>query len=361
MQPQDSQRMVFRKILVLGASGYVGSRLIPLLLQKGYYIKAASREPEKLANRLWANHPRVSLIRTDVLDKETLNVACLGCETIFYLVHSMHSDFEDYPKLERMAAYNLADCAEGLLVKRIIYLGGLGEESENLSRHLHSRLEVGKILRKGSVPVTILRAAMILGAGSLSFEIMRRLIERSPIMVTSHNLSTRSQPIAIRNVLQYAIGCLENPQTAGKTYDIGGPDVLSYRDVINIFMKEARLWPRLILPLSSVDAHASARWIEWVTKIPAKMAEPLAEGLGNEVVCQENRIRDVLPQHLLNCGEAIRLAIDPQQFNQRSVEGMDLNRPSEWKHPGDPPWVGGKRYSSRRLRSLTDNAYAISV
>lgn len=230
-----------KRILVLGATGYVGGRLVPRLLEAGYPVRAASRSMSKLKSRSWAQHPNVELSAVDVLDANSLQQAMGGCEVAYYLVHSMNPEHKDFSESDRKAAENTIAAAEKTGLRRIIYLSGLGEASADLSKHLQSRAEVGKILKSGNTPVTMLRAAMIIGLGSASFEILRYLVDRLPVMITPKWLNTPCQPIAIRNVLTYLIGCLQRDETTGRTFDIGGEDILTYRELMHIYAEEVRL------------------------------------------------------------------------------------------------------------------------
>lgn len=305
--------MVSGKILVLGASGYIGAQLVAQLLAQGYRVRAGSRTVLKLKAFDWSGHENLELVEADVLNKESLSNACQGCEVVYYLVHSMNARQKDFVSADRQAAQNLVASADKAGIKRIIYLGGLGEDGKNLSKHLRSRIEVSQIIQAGHVPATTLRAAMIIGAGSISFEILRSLVDRLPVMITPRWVSTQSQPIAVCNVLTYLIGCLEAPETMGKIFDIGGPDVLSYRQLMDIYAQEVKTFKRWIIPVSVLTPSLSSHWIQLVTSYPAYIARPLAEGLRNRVVCRENRIREIIPQDLLNCQQAICLAIQKDQ------------------------------------------------
>lgn len=226
-----------RPVLVLGSTGYVGGRLVPLLLEKGYRVRAAGRSVDKILARSWGNNPALEAVQADMHDPESLKKAAEGCRAAFYLVHSMSGTSRDFAAQERDAAYNMIAAAAHVGLDRIIYLGGLGEDHEDhpLSKHLRSRAEVGRILQLGPAQVTILRAAQIVGSGSSSFELIRYLADRLPIMLSPTWVRTRTQPIAIRNVLGYLAGCLENEATAGLTLDIGGPDVLSYSELFDLY------------------------------------------------------------------------------------------------------------------------------
>jgi hypothetical protein len=235
-----------------------------------------------------------------------------------------------------------AAAAAGL--ERLIYLGGLGEPDDpHLSEHLRSRLEVAGILQSGPAPATVLRAAMILGSGAAAFEIMRYLVDRLPVMVTPRWVHNPVQPIAIRNVLGYLRGCLEPEAVKGRTFDIGGPEVVTYRRLFDIYAAEAHLPRRLILPVPVLTPRLSSYWIHLVTPVPASLAQPLAEGLANPVVCRDNRIRALIPQELLDCRSTIRLAL--QRIEQQRVEtcwsDAGLAVPPEWAQCGDAAFAGG--------------------
>jgi len=341
-----------RPIFVAGATGYIGARLVPLLLDAGYHVRALARAPGKLKTRPWAQHPRLEIVKGDVLDKASLQQALAGCRAAYYLVHSMVPGVRDFAATDRQAAGNMAEAAAALKLEQIIYLGGLGDVQASLSHHLQSRTEVGAVLRQGPVPVTILRAAMIIGSGSASFEILRYLVDRLPVMITPRWIDTPCQPIGVRNVLHYLIGCLEEPKTIGGTFDIGQPEVTNYRKLMEIYAEEAGLPRRLVIPVPVLTPRLSSYWIHLVTPVPASIARPLAEGLCNPVVCQENRIVELLPQELFDARKAIRLALD--RLRQHQVESSwtdsgEIN-PAEWSVPGDPHWAGGSYYDdSRRI------------
>jgi len=331
-------------ILVTGATGYVGGRLIPALLEAGYRVRAMARNPAKMGCRPWVGNSRVELVQGDVLDLESLKQAACGCRAAYYLVHSMIAQKENFAEADRRAARNMVAAATVAGLERVIYLGGLAETREgDLSNHLKSRIEVAEILQSGPVPTTDLRAPMILGSGSASFEILRYLVERLPIMTTPRWVRSLNQPIAIRNVIAYLIGCLEHKQTIGQTYDIGGPDILTYRDLLDIYAEEAHLRKRLIIPLPVLTPTLSALWIHLISPVPKSIALPLTEGLTSDAVCTENRIQSLIPQKLLTCREAIRLALDRIRQEQVDTCWMDAGKliEPEWTHCGDAQWAGG--------------------
>ena len=337
-------------ILIAGATGYIGARLIPRLLQAGYRVRALARTPGKIEGRAWSSHPNLEIVKGDVLDLDSLTAACRGCQAAYYLVHSMNHISDDFASTDRAAAVNMALAAKTCGLERIIYLGGLGESSEVLSEHLSSRTEVAEILKSGKVPVTVLRAAMIIGSGSASFEILRYLVERLPILVTPRWVDVPCQPIGVRNVLHYLIGCLECDATIGKTFDIGQDQVVTYRQLMEIFAEEAGLPKRIIIAIPLLTPRMSSLWIHLLTPVPAVLARPLAEGLRNKVVCRETSIRDLIPQELFDCRLAIKLAQERVREHQVESSWIDAGviPPAEWSTPGDPDWTGGTLYNDSR-------------
>jgi len=340
--------MVTKPVLVTGATGYVGGRLIPLMLESGYRVRALARSLAKLRSRPWSGHPRMELIQGDVLDLDSLKKAASGCGAAFYLVHSVvarkrHVAEADRPK-DHLAALNMATASTKAGLERIIYLSRLDDShSTALSKQLQSRNEVGKILQSGAVPCTILRTAMILGSGSASFEILRYLVERLPVMITPGSVFTPCQPIAIRNVLNYLLGCLERPETSGQIYDIGGPEVLNYRQIMDIYAEAAGLAKRWVIPVPFFTPSLSAYWIHLVTPVPSSIAAPLAVELSTPVVCSENRIRSIIPQELLSCRQSIQLALERLSQDRTDTCWMDAGAllPPEWAYCGDATYAGG--------------------
>jgi uncharacterized protein YbjT (DUF2867 family) len=302
------------------------------------------RSLDKLAARPWAGEAGLELVRGDALERDSLLRAAAGCRAVYYLVHSMIAQKDKFVEADRQAARNMVAAAATAGAERIIYLGGLAEaKSGSLSKHLSSRIEVAEILQSGPVPTTDLRAPMILGSGSASFEILRYLVERLPVMTTPRWVNSLNQPIAIRNVLNYLVGCLEHPETTGQTYDIGGPDILTYRDLLTIYAEEAGLGRRWIIPVPVLTPTLSAYWIHLVSPVPAAIALPLTEGLTSEAVCSENRIRTIIPQKLLSCREAIRSALDGLSRQQAGSDWKNAGSavPPEWAYCGDADWAGG--------------------
>ncbi len=337
-------------ILVTGATGYIGGRLIPELLKRGWRVRAAARSLEKLKARSWASHPSLEFVQADLFDLPSMKRACAGCSAAFYLVHSMNPSQKDFADADRKASRNMVEAAEEAGLDRILYLGGLGEDQPDLSEHLRSRTEVAKILQSGKVPVTVLRAAMIIGSGSASFEILRYLVDRLPMMVTPRWVDTPSQPIGIRNVIEYLTACLECQETSGQSFDIGGPEVITYRKLMEIYAQEAGLSKRWIVPVPVLTPRLSSYWIHLVTPIPASLARPLAEGLRNPVICHDNRILTMIPQNLLTCREAVHLALDQLKSDQVETHWTDAGKlpPVEWSYEGDASWAGGTILKDQR-------------
>jgi len=332
-----------KPVLVTGSTGYVGGRLVPQLLTSGYRVRVIGRSLAKVQSRPWPSDPRIEMVQADVLDYDSLIKAAEGCWAVFYLVHSMNNRQRDFAETDRRAARNMATVAEKSGLQRIIYLGGLGEEGRYLSEHLQSRTEVARIFQSGAAPTTYLRAAMILGSGSASFEILRFLVEHLPIMITPRWVRNPVQPIAIRNVLNYLQGCLEKDETTGQTFDIGGPDILTYQDLMNIYAEEAGLSKRWIIPVPFFTPRLSSFWIHLITPVPSYIARPLAEGLRNPVTCREERIRSIIPQTLLSCRETIKLALGRVRKECVDTCWTDAGPTPlpEWLHCGDAPYAGG--------------------
>jgi uncharacterized protein YbjT (DUF2867 family) len=337
-------------VAVLGATGYIGGRLVAALLARGWRVRAVGRNPEKLRCRPFASHPNVELAQADALDQPMLTEALRGCRAAYYLVHSMYPGVKNFEDRDKRAALIMRDAARDAGLERIIYLGGLGDPDKSLSDHLKSRMEVGEILSGGSVPLTWLRAAMIIGSGSASFEILRYLVERLPVMVTPRWVGTPCQPIAVSNVLHYLVACLDCPATLGATFDIGTEEVVTYHQLMRLYAEEARLPRRWILPVPVLTPRLSSYWIHLVTPVPASLARPLAEGLRNPVLCQDTAIRELLPQPLLNCRMAIRMALEKQRLQQVESSWMDAGRvpPVEWSTSEDPTWAGGTLFRDDR-------------
>ena len=295
-----------RRVLVTGATGYIGGRLVPRLLEAGHSVRCLARDPARLEGRPWRS--QVEVAAGDCLRADTLPAAMAGMEVAFYLVHSMAGG-RDFEQRDVLAARNFAAAARAAGMARILYVGGLGDPDTDLSEHLRSRQETGAALRESGVPVTEFRAAVIVGSGSLSFEIIRYLTERLPVMICPSWLYTRAQPIAIRNVLDYLVAALDTPESAGRTIEIGGTDVLTYGDMLRGYAR-ARGLKRWLVPVPVLTPRLSSYWVHLVTPVPAAIARPLIQGLKNDVVVREDLARRLFPHvQLLNYETAVRLAL----------------------------------------------------
>lgn len=341
-------------ILVTGATGYIGGRLVPRLLRRGRRVVCLVRDPRKLESRAWHAHPHLRIVAGGVGDAAALDAALAGCRAATYLVHSMISAGADYQRRDRELARTFAAAAARAGIERVIYLGGLGETGEGLSRHLASRREVEVALAEGAVPVTVLRAAMIIGAGSASFEILRYLVERLPVMITPRWVDTECQPIAVSNALDYLETALDEDAVRGEILDIGGPEILPYREILQIVAASLGLRRRLIIPLPVLTPRLSSYWLHLVTPADHRIARPLAEGLRNRVVCRDDRAQRLMPTRLLGVREAIDAALQPAVAGEDETSWLDAGL-----MPGDPGWAGGTVYTDRRTVAVAASASAV--
>jgi uncharacterized protein YbjT (DUF2867 family) len=297
-------------VLVTGATGFIGARLVKALLAEGYTVRCLVRRPDAVLP------PGATVAVGDLLEPARLDAAFRGVDTAYYLVHSMGGGRAGFERRDRQAAEYFNNAAEKAGVRRVIYLGGLGETGEGLSEHLASRMEVAQILKKGTFLTTVLRAPVIIGSGGASYEMIKALVEKLPVMITPRWVSTRCQPIAVSDVISYLVGCLKEERTAGDTFDIGGPEILSYRDMMERF---ARIEGRslLILPVPFLSLKLSSYWLGMFTPVSPSVAMPLIEGVRNEMVCLDLRIRGLVPLQLTGFDEAIRIALEEEK-NQLS-------------------------------------------
>lgn len=321
-----------RRVLVTGATGYVGGRLVPRLLAAGYKVRCLVRDPSRLQGRAWQG--QVEICQGDMLRPVTLAAALRSVEVAYYLVHSLASG-RDFQERDLAAARNFAQTAQAAGVRRIIYLGGLGNPDESLSPHLRSRLQTGDALREAGVPVTEFRAAVIVGSGSLSFEMLRYLTERLPVMICPRWVFTRIQPIAIRNVLEYLVAAPETPQSTGQIIEIGGADVLTYAEMIAGYAKVRRL-RRWLVPVPVLSPRLSALWMYVITPLPVKIAIRLIEGLRNEVIVRDETAKRLFPQvQPMNYNMALRRALVRVETNEVDTAWSDALVSSQ----GDMPPV----------------------
>ncbi|MDL2076241.1 SDR family oxidoreductase [Streptomyces sp. GXMU-J15] len=345
------------RCLVTGASGYIGGRLVPELLAAGHQVLCLARSPDKLRDHPWAGE--VETVRGDVTDADSVAAAMRDVDVAYYLVHALGSGsgFED---TDRRAARVFAEQARAAGVSRIVYLGGLTPANvpeRELSPHLRSRAEVGRIFLDSPVPAAVLRAAVVIGSGSASFEMLRYLTERLPVMVTPSWVHTRTQPIGVRDVLRYLVGCATLPDDVDRAFDIGGPDVLTYREMMCRYAAVAGLPRRLIVPVPVLTPSLSSHWVGLVTPVPASLARPLTESLRHEVVCREHDIARYvpdLPGRPLSFDDALRLALRRVREAQVATRWSSAALPGAPSDPlpTDPDWAGGSLYKDERERTV---------
>lgn len=280
-----------QSVLVTGATGYIGGRLVPRLLEAGHRVRCLARDPDRLKGRVWCR--QVEVAAGDCLRPGSLPAAMAGVEVAYYLVHSMGAG-KGFEERDIEAARHFAWAAKAAGVRRIIYLGGLGESDSELSDHLRSRQQTGDALREAGVPVTEFRAAVIVGSGSLSFELIRYLTERLPVMICPRWIYTRVQPVAVDDVLQYLAAALEQPASSGQIIEIGGADVMTYGDMIQSYARVRGL-RRWLLPVPVLTPRLSSYWIHWVSPVPKAIARPLIEGLRHDVVVRDDSARKLFP------------------------------------------------------------------
>lgn len=334
------------KVAVIGATGYVGGRLVPELLAAGHHVRCLARTPARLDGVEWRND--VEVMSADVLDQNSLVDPLRDIEAVYYLVHAMGQD-GDFEESDRVGAENTRMAAEKAGVSQIVYLGGLGDgDPEDLSNHLASRHEVGRVLADGHVPVTELRAAVIIGSGSASFEMLRCLAEVLPAMICPRWVTkTKCQPIAIADVLHYLVAVIEIPEARGQILEIGGPDVLTYRDMMDRYALAAGLRRRLIVPVPILTPRLSSHWVNLVTPLPYTLARPLVDSLINDVVVTPERDISRLVDHrprTLDLAIEQALAVVKDLHIKTSWMDSARHKTSAMPTPQDPDWAGGTIY-----------------
>jgi uncharacterized protein YbjT (DUF2867 family) len=301
------------RALVFGASGYIGTNLTPRLMEEGWQVRAAARHLAVLKARGWHG---AELVEADALDPETLPAALKDIDVAFYLVHSMAAG-SDFAELDIEAAKNFAAAAAGAGVKRVVYLGGL-IPADPRSAHLKSRAETGDVLRHGSVPVTEIRAGMIVGPGSAAYEIIRDLVNYLPVMVTPRWVQSRSTPIALENLLDYLVGVARLPEAAGKIYDVGGPEVLTYEQLMRQYGETVgrRFW---LLSLPILTPRLSSYWLKLITAVPTNIARALIDGLEHDVIADDTAIRGLIPLELMTFKDSVAAALEAEQNDALSA------------------------------------------
>lgn len=309
MPPADPERSDVggdrRVVLLTGATGYIGGRLLPLLEGKPVALRCLARDPEKVRTRV---KDTTEVVRGDVLDAGSLAGALRGVDTAYYLVHLM-SDADDFAEQDRRAAANFARAAEAAGVRRIVYLGGLGDDSDpDLSPHLASRHEVGRILRGSGVETIEFRASIVVGAGSLSFQLVQSLTDRLPVMLCPRWLATPTQPIAVDDVLSYLLAALDLPSGDGRVFEIGGADVVGYGDLIREYARQRGL-RRVLVPVPVLTPYLSGLWLALVTPARFGVGRHLIEGLKNPTVVRDPSALSAFPVRPVGVTEAIRTAL----------------------------------------------------
>ena len=343
------------RCLVTGATGYIGGRLAPRLVAAGHRVRCLSRDANRLAGVPWAGD--VEVVEGDLSDPATLPAAFEDVDVAYFLMHSLgRADFE---RRDREAARNFAAAAEKAGVRRIVYLGGpQPPEAGTQSAHLRSRAEVAQVLLDCAVPAVVLRAPVIIGSGSASFEMLRYLTERLPVMVCPRWVRNRIQPIAVRDVLRYLIACAGLPAEVNRGFDIGGRDVLTYREMMRRYARVAGLRPRLILPLRPLTPRLSAHWVGAVTPVPNRIAKPLVESLMHEAIAHEHDIAEYVPDDaLLGFDESVRLAL--RKVRDADVETRWSTTAAAEPLPSDPEWSGGTVHTDERTVRVDAPAEAL--
>lgn len=328
-------------ILLTGATGYVGGRLLPLLEAEGYQVRCMTRRPEALAANVGE---KTAVVKADVLDIDTLTAAMEGVDTAFYFVHSMGSK-SDFETEDRQAAQNFTDAARQAGVRRIIYLGGLGSRDKNLSKHLRSRQETGDVLRSSGVQVIELRASIVIGSGSLSFEMIRALVERLPVMICPKWVRVLAQPIAIEDVLAYLLEAVELPERDSKIYEIGGPDQVSYGEIMQEYSRQRGL-RRLMIPVPLLTPYLSSLWLGFVTPLYARVGRKLVASLKNPTLVSSNLASTAFSVRPRSLTEAIARALVNEDHEFAATRWSDALSSS-----GQSKTWGGVRFGSRLVDS----------
>ena len=341
-----------KRVLVTGATGYVGGRLVRTLLEKGYQVRVFVRDEKKVAQYSWANS--VEKVIGNVTDYQAVRSALTDIDVAFYLLHSINSSTA-FDLIEKEMAATFGKAASDAQIKQIVYLGGIANDSKT-SRHLQSRTDTGVELAKYGVPVLELRAGIIIGSGSASFEMLRHLTHRLPVMTTPKWVKNRTQPIAIRDVLYYLSKTIELPKPVAGVFDIGGPEVVTYENMMQKFAKIAGLRKRIVVKIPVLTPSLSSLWIGFVTPVPTTLARPLVESLISEVVVDESKsISKLIPPPeagLTPIKGAIELALERVSSNQIETRWSDATAPTApWqKAQGDPSWAGATEFQDVRIQ-----------
>jgi uncharacterized protein YbjT (DUF2867 family) len=343
--------------LVTGATGYIGGRLVVELLNHGYRVRVLARNPERLKDHAWIN--RVEVASGDANDEYALTQAMQGVDVAYYLLHALMSK-NDFEVKERKLAEHFVKCSKAAGVGRIVYLGGIIAPTEELSPHMQSRADTGEILRASGIPTIELRAAVVIGSGSASFEMLRYLTERLPIMTVPKWVNVRIQPIAVRDVLRYLIGAAAvDPKVTG-AFDIGGPEIYTYKQMMEKYAEAAGLRKRIIIPIPVLTPRLSSGWVGLVTPVPYTLARRLVASLKNEVVARDDSIKALIPDPpggLTPFTRAVELALTKIKEARVTTRWTDASFPGSPSEPlpTDPNWAGGSLYTDVRVAESTDS------
>ena len=294
-------------ILVLGATGYVGGRLVPRLLKQGREVRCLVRSPAKVEGKNW---PGADIRQGDVMDKESLVAAMEGIDLVYYMVHLMTGDSSGLVEKEEQAARNTIEAAEQAGVKRIIYLGALGKNATGKSKHLVSRHATGRILGGGSVPLTELCAGVIIGAGSASFEVIHHLVNKLPVMITPRWVKEETQTIGIADTLRYLMEAADNPETVGRSFDVGCPEIITYKEMMLAVARELKL-KRVMIPVPVLTPKLSSYWLNLITPIPVSLARSIIESVSSRTVCENHDALEVFSFQPQSYYEVVRQALAP--------------------------------------------------
>jgi uncharacterized protein YbjT (DUF2867 family) len=342
------------RCLVTGATGYIGARLVPLLLEEGHHVRALARNPAKLSDVPWRQ--RVEVARGDLGDVDSLITAFDGMDVVYYLVHSMGSS-KDFAAEENRAVRNVVTAARRTGVRRLVYLSGLHPEGRKLSPHLESRKAVGDALIDSGIETVVLQAGVVVGSGSASFEMVRHLTDRLPVMTTPRWVHNKIQPIAVRDVLYYLVAAATAAVPSSRTWDIGGPDVLEYGDMMRVYAEVARLGKRYLIVLPFLTPTIASLWVGTVTPIPAGLARPLIESLECDAVMRNSDIDTVIqppPGGLTGYRRAVALALHRAMQGLPDASWASLESNMAEPLPSDPDWAGEIVYTD--VREATTSA-----
>lgn len=332
-----------QSILITGASGYVGGRLLSLLESTGHQVRCLARRPENLLPRV---APGTQVVAGDVMDRASLDAALQGIDTAYYLVHSMGHD-RDFERLDREAATNFAEAAKRAGVRRIVYLGGLGDSTGKLSKHLRSRHETGECLRGSQIQVIEFRASIVIGSGSLSFELIRALVQRLPVMICPRWVRVMAQPIAIEDLLDYLVAALELPHGESKIYEIGGPDQVSYGDIMHEYARQRGL-RRWMIPVPILTPYLSSLWLGLVTPVHARIGRKLVGSLRNPTLVRDTTALETFPIRPRGLRESIERALVNEDREFAQTRWSDA-----LSSTGKPKTWGGIQFGSRLIDSRT--------